>query len=390
MPTSQAKPIATAKKMSLTTAKKIKFKGKASGVAVTKGRAALQKKFDAMGGAGRFGAPAPASLTARVWDFGTQCLVYNSERNEAFHIMGAIYAKWKELGAKWVPETDELTTPDGAGRYNHFDDGASIYWSPSTGAAAIWGDIRRRWAELGWERSYLGYPTSDEGDIDEGGRANSFQHGWIYWWGDTGAIDLRDVVVTYVGMRAYSESDQDQSSGSDEPYMLLSVIAPKKDVVTFRSKTYEGVDDRTVRADRIELYRGPAYGLTLGVVGMEHDFGSEEGNRKAVEQLVMTNHEVGKFLLQFIPLVGPIISKIAGPALDKVMPKLASGIAALLDLQDDLIGSDQIALSTKRLVTLATRGSVYKAEKILPYKLESALLKAGGAEYKALFTVDPA
>lgn len=362
-----------------------------AGKAVVLGaREALQRKYDALGGAKTFGKAPPPISAGRRWDFGDQCLVYNHHAKAAFHIKGAIYAKWKAFGGEWLPETDETATPDGAGRYNHFDGGISIYWSPPTGACAIWGDIRKRWAELGWERGYLGYPTSDEGDIDEGGRANSFQHGWIYWWKDMGAIDLRDVVVTYVGMHAYSESDRDQSSGSDEPYMLLSVIAPKKDVATFRSQTYEGVDDRTVRADRVELYRGPAYGLTIGVVGMEHDFGSPEGNRKAIEQIVMTNHEVGKFLLQFIPLVGPIISKIAGPALDGVMPRLASGIAALLDLQDDLIGNDTIALSTRRLVTLATRGSVYKAEKVLPYKFESAMMAAGGARYKALFTVDPA
>lgn len=389
MPTTQSTPLVKGKAVKMTAVSKLKTR--VANVAITKGRAALQKKYDALGGQAAFGAPPPSSPTATRWDFGNQCLVFNAKRGEAFRIMGAIYEKWKALGARWIPETDELATPDGVGRYNHFnEDGASIYWSPGTGACAIWGDIRKRWAELGWERSYLGYPTSDEGDIDESGRANSFQHGWIYWWGDTGAIDLRDVVVTYVGLHAYSESTQDQSSGSDEPYCILSAIAPKQDARTLRSKTYDGVDDRTVRADRVELYRGPAYGLTIGVIGMEHDFGSAEANRKIIEQAVMTNHEVGKFLLQFIPLVGPIISKIAGPALDKVMPKVANGIAAVLDLQDDLIGNDTIALSTKKLVLLATRGAVYKAEKILPYKFESAMLQAGGARYKALFSVDPA
>jgi len=389
MPTTQSTQLVKGKAVKMTAVSKLKTR--VTNVAIKKGRAALQKKYDALGGQATFGAPPPSSPTATRWDFGNQCLIFNAKRNEAFRIMGAIYEKWKALGAKWVPETDELATPDGAGRYNHFnEDGASIYWSPGTGACAIWGDIRRRWAELGWERSYLGYPTSDEGDIDEGGRANSFQYGWIYWWGDTGAIDLRDVVVTYVGLHAYSESSRDQSSGSDEPYCILSVVAPKQDARTLRSKTYDGVDDRTVRADRVELYRGPAYGLTIGVIGMEHDFGSAEANRKIIEQAVMTNHEVGKFLLQFIPLVGPIISKVAGPALDKVMPKVANGIAAVLDLQDDLIGNDTIALSTKKLVLLATRGAVYKAEKILPYKFESAMLQAGGARYKALFSVDPA
>lgn len=362
-----------------------------AGKAVVLGaREALQKKYDALGGTKTFGQAPPSISAGRIWDFGSQCLVYNHRAKAAFHIKGAIYIKWKEIGHKWLPETDEMTTPDGIGRYNHFADGGSIYWTPATGACAIWGDIRKRWAELGWERGYLGYPTSDESDIDEAGRANSFQNGWIYWWGDMGAIDLRDVVVSYVGMHAYSESDEDQSSGSDEPYMLLSVIAPGKDVVTFRSRIYDGVDDRTVRSERIELYRGPAHGLTIGVVGMEHDFGSAESNRKIVEQAVVTNHEVGKFILDHIPLVGPAISKAAGVALDGLMPKLANEIATVLDLGDDRIGETAVVLRTRKLVTLATRGNVYKAEGILPYKIESGMMEAGGARYKALFSVDPA
>lgn len=389
MPTTQSRPLVKGQAVKMTAVSKLK--GKVANAVITKGRAALQKKYDALGGQATFGAPPPSAPTATRWDFGNQCLVFNAKRGEAFRIMGAIYEKWKALGGKWIPETDELTTPDGAGRYNHFnEDGASIYWSPQTGACAIWGDIRKRWAELGWEQSYLGYPTSDEGDIDEGGRANSFQHGWIYWWGDTGAIDLRDVVVTYVGLHAYSEADEDQSSGSDEPYFLMTIVAPKKDVVTLRSQTYKGVDDRSVRADHLELYRGPAYGLTIGVVAMESDFGNAEKNRKLVEDAVMGNHEIGKWLLEHIPLFGPEISKAAGAALDGLMPKLANEIAAILDLADDRIGEDTVVMPTKLLVTKAASGDIYKAERTLAYKVASDIMAQGGARYQALFSVDPA
>lgn len=348
MPSKQPKTVMKA--TSATIAKKagslVVTKGKPTGrvmdspvlKAQARTHAALQKKYDELGGAATFGAPPPKKFGGR-WDFPHQSLVYNAKESAAYLVKGAILDKWMSLGA---------------------------------------------------EKSYLGRPTSDEGDIDEGGRASGFQNGWIYWWGDTGAIDLRDIVVTYVGLHAYSESDKDQSSGSDEPYCILSVVAPKRDPVTLRSQTYEGVDDRTVRPDRVELYRGPAYGLTVGVVAMEGDFGSAEANRVLVEQAVMTNHEVGKFMLQFIPLVGPIISKIAGPALDKVMPPLANGIASVLDLGDDIVGTDSVALSTRKLVTLATRGSVYRAANKLPYKVESAMMEGGGARYKALFSVDPA
>lgn len=57
------------------------------------------------------------------------------------------------------PTTNEQTTPDGMGRYNHFQKG-SIYWTPATGAHEVYGPVRARWAELRWERGLLGYPTA--------------------------------------------------------------------------------------------------------------------------------------------------------------------------------------------------------------------------------------
>lgn len=86
--------------------------------------------------------------------------------------------------------TNELGTPDGFGRFNHFQ-GGSIYWSPGTGAWNVQGAIRARWQQLGWEGSYLGYPTSGEHDV-AGGKRSDFQRGYITWNAATGrAIDRR-------------------------------------------------------------------------------------------------------------------------------------------------------------------------------------------------------
>ncbi|SFK31598.1 MULTISPECIES: AbfB domain-containing protein [Amycolatopsis] len=86
-----------------------------------------------------------------------------------------------------APTTDETGTPDGVGRYNHFAGGGSIYWTAQTGAHLIYGGIKSRWAALDWERSYLGYPTSDEMPAPTG-RCSQFQHGSITWNSTTGAV----------------------------------------------------------------------------------------------------------------------------------------------------------------------------------------------------------
>jgi len=118
--------------------------------------------------------------------------IYWSPNTGAHEIQGAIRTQWASLGWETglgYPITDETVTPDGVGRYNHFSGSASIYWSPSTGAWAVYGAIRDTWASLGWETSALGYPTSNEYGVP-GGRRNDFQHGSITWYSATGTTTV--------------------------------------------------------------------------------------------------------------------------------------------------------------------------------------------------------
>ncbi len=116
--------------------------------------------------------------------------IYWTAGTGAFSVHGDIRAKWASLGwercALGYPVTDETGCLDGVGRFNHFQSG-SIYWTPATGAFSVHGPIRDRWASLGWERSALGYPVSDEADLAGGGRVGTFQHGRICWTAATGA-----------------------------------------------------------------------------------------------------------------------------------------------------------------------------------------------------------
>lgn len=57
--------------------------------------------------------------------------------------------------------TTILTCPDGIGKFQHYVNG-SIYYHPSIGAHEVHGLIRARWQSMGWERSLLGYPKTDE------------------------------------------------------------------------------------------------------------------------------------------------------------------------------------------------------------------------------------
>lgn len=218
----------------------------------------IRAKWQATNGeAGPLGFPTTDQLTTpdgigRVNHFNNNnASIYWTAATGAHYVMGRIWQKWRSLG--WevffgYPTTDEVATPDGVGRYTHFSGNGSIYWSPSTDAFEVhgyvrdrfaatgwqtgvgypttdetwtpgskgkynhfaqggfahsiywragtnvaWevkGMIRLRWRDLGWETSYLGFPTSGEYNIPTGKRSD-FQFGYITYNGATGAIEDR-------------------------------------------------------------------------------------------------------------------------------------------------------------------------------------------------------
>jgi hypothetical protein len=112
-------------------------------------------------------------------------MIYWSPSTDAHEIHGAILDKWSSLGFErsflGYPVGDETGTPDAVGRFSQFQ-GGMIYWTPVTGAHEVHGAILEQWGSLGFEKSFLGYPTSDESDLGvNNGRFSSFQKGQIAW-----------------------------------------------------------------------------------------------------------------------------------------------------------------------------------------------------------------
>ncbi len=121
---------------------------------------------------------------------------FSSPDTGTHSVAGAILDEYRHLkgpqGRLGYPVTDELPTPQRFGRFNHFQHG-SIYWSPATGAHEIRGGIRHHWAEIGWENSTLGFPTTDEFAIP-GGVTQHFERGSMYWSAATGAHLVRGAI----------------------------------------------------------------------------------------------------------------------------------------------------------------------------------------------------
>jgi hypothetical protein len=169
---------------------------------------AIRDKFDDLGGAGGFlGYPITDGIkspdgTGRFNHFQGGS-IYWTALTGAHEVHGAIRDKFNGLGGiggfLGYPTTDETKPPDGIGRFNHFQ-GGSIYWKPTTGAHEVHGIIRDRWEALGWEQSFLRYPTSDVMPIPNGqGTMSNFERGHIHTDNNANVFDVGDAKVWDTG-----------------------------------------------------------------------------------------------------------------------------------------------------------------------------------------------
>ncbi|MCF2528768.1 arylsulfotransferase family protein [Yinghuangia soli] len=136
---------------------------------------------------------AAADGQGRFGTFERGAVYWSPATGEAFEVHGAVRNKWAELGAErgflGYPITNELPTAGNTGAYNHFQRG-SVFWSPATGAHEVHGGIRDAWARVGWQGGRLGFPTSDEFAPSDGYRRQDFQGGYVMWSAATGKAEV--------------------------------------------------------------------------------------------------------------------------------------------------------------------------------------------------------
>jgi hypothetical protein len=260
--------------------------------------------------------------------------------------------------------------------------------------AWVYGAIGERYEALGGAASWLGLPLADEGDFNdgEGGRVSRFQHGDVYWWPDVGAIDINEVIVHYTGLICFGEFDSDQASNSDEPFVILGVLTPAGQA-SFRTRIYDdgdGVDGGEGVPDLIELYRGKPLGISIHSLLMEYDFGDPDKYAGVMKDAVAAGYTGMEEGLEYVPVLGPLLSKGAHEVREYLEPLIADWLNRLLDTDDDAIGIDDIVLSPKQMIVLAAR-TENSTSRGVGFKAETRLLSSGrGESYKAYFGLIPA
>lgn len=123
--------------------------------------------------------------------------IYWSSATGAKEVHGMIFARYLDIGAEGsflgLPKTDELTVA--GGKKSSFE-GGNIYWSGGSGAFEVHGIILDKYISLKETGGILGFPLSDEIVILSGlnkpttGRLSKFQYGTIYWSPSSGAYEV--------------------------------------------------------------------------------------------------------------------------------------------------------------------------------------------------------
>ncbi len=318
--------------------------------------------------------------------------------SEIHEVHGAIRERYKALGGPdgflGLPLTNELTLTDGRGKFNHFERG-SIFWHQSTGAHEVHGEVRNHWESLGWEKSWLGYPTSDENALNDqdGGRISAFQHGAIYWWPDVGARAINNVCVHYTGFHCFGETDRDGFSRGDEPYATLGIVGPGDVRGVAQTQVYRNVQGGQGTFDVIEIYKGKPHGLALSAVLQELSGDDDQlaVSRKGTQEAVDRVKPLIEAAATRVPVVGPVLGPLSGAAWDffknDIVDALNSFIEQTLGFGHRQLGSDLIVLTPKQMVLLAIQPAAqFNA---IPWKFETQLLARHGASYKLYFNIFP-
>lgn len=264
--------------------------------------------------------------------------------------------------------------------------------------AWVYGAIGDKYHALGGVNSWLGFPYTEAENIEQepnfiakeidfdGGRVKGFENGYIYWWPDTGAIDLNNVTVHYTGLVCYGETT---GWGPDEPYVIIGANPGVPYTEATVPTPIYSVEAGESRPDLMHLCTCLPLGLTLTILLMEHDEGDPDKYKEVVRTVVTNTAAAITTATAFIPIVGPAASAIVGPVLTALIPDITDFLNSALGTDDEQLARITMYIPPKQMVVLAAR-TVNSWEKGVGFKFQSPLLSGDGGSYKVYFGIVPA
>jgi len=227
-------------------------------------------------------------------------MFHKSGAPRAHEVHGAILAKFLALGGtkNWgfplTNESDIKSDSSVVGKYSEFER-CTIYWSASSGAFEVHGDIKRKYTALRGPIGELGFPTSDETDIPGvagPGRYNTFQKASLLWYGSFASIVIARPFRIFLGRIAARESEG-FTMGQNDMYIYVQVKDGSAVVYDKRhpsSGDWGGQNTKDVNLNiPVTLTPDPARTVTFSVDVREADPGNDDHLGKWTKTLNAAN-----------------------------------------------------------------------------------------------------
>jgi hypothetical protein len=204
--------------------------------------------------------------------------------------------------------------------------------------------LHKRYLDHGGALGPLGWPMTATTITADRSAARLYEGGEVRL--TSGGTDLivsgKTWSVTFVGLECMRESSHDQSSPSDEPYVMWFVQSGSR-VSSTQRHDFSNIDTGSkIAANQTIASQDNQFGIpfVISVVMFEHDRGDREQARKAVNQAIA----------DFVKGVNEIIDQVNNyqqkqtPNLPAPvnMPVIESVLAFALGLRDDQIGGSFI------------------------------------------------
>ncbi|WP_327111446.1 alpha/beta hydrolase-fold protein [Nocardia sp. NBC_01730] len=136
-------------------------------------------------------------------------------------IGGGYQAAMGPAGLLGLPTGDERPLPDGRGRLQTFQNG-SLYWTPQTGVQAVRGAILEEWGRQGYERGPAGYPIAPEVQTpNNAGAVQAFENGPFYYSEKTGVHRVQGLILGKYAQMGYENSWLGFPVAEEEPLKNL-------------------------------------------------------------------------------------------------------------------------------------------------------------------------
>jgi hypothetical protein len=202
--------------------------------------------------------------------------------------------------------------------------------------------LHRAFLEAGGARGPLGLPIGRSTRLDNGAMGRAFEGGALQLSADGAATvtHRKRFTVHFLGLHCLDEAETDQSSSSDEPYVLWfveagSVLTPVQRI------SFGGVDRGEFRVvDQIIGAAGtPKIGVPFIIHAMviEHDGGSRERAAERLGELARAAHALRDEAVRVVEdYAGAVPTDVSGKPLTTL--GLGTVIANFLGLADDFIG----------------------------------------------------